>query len=183
MIDPDSLLRLARDAAGSGPGRPNDARLRRGVSTAYYAAFHHLTHVIAEHLISHAPAIAKSGVRRTWTHSEMKAACHLIVKRAGALAHNPTAKAQHDVLEAGPLVDLAAADSDIAAAARLFEQLQDLRHDADYDHLAAISKASLLSACADVDTFRTQLTDATPAGRQALLSLLVVRRPDLRPRA
>jgi len=51
MIQPDGLLDHARALAGSGPGRPPDADLRRGVSAAYYAVFHDLTDRAARHLI------------------------------------------------------------------------------------------------------------------------------------
>jgi hypothetical protein len=39
-------------------------------------------------------------------------------------------------------------------AARLFLELQEQRHAADYDHGASVDKASLLSACQDVEVAR-----------------------------
>ena len=51
MIDPDGLLRHAEQLAQTGRGRPTDAALRRGISTAYYAVFHDLTGQAASHLV------------------------------------------------------------------------------------------------------------------------------------
>ena len=39
VIDPDGLLRHAEQIAETGRGRPMDAALRRGISTAYYSIF------------------------------------------------------------------------------------------------------------------------------------------------
>ena len=57
MIQPDGLLDHARALAESGPGRPPDADLRRGVSAAYYAVFHDLTDRAARHLIGIGPRV------------------------------------------------------------------------------------------------------------------------------
>jgi hypothetical protein len=60
------------------------------------------------------------------------AAADLIVTRASVLSANAAAPAGRDVSKWGPLVDLAAADPDITECARLFQELQEQRHAADY---------------------------------------------------
>jgi uncharacterized protein (UPF0332 family) len=47
MPDPAELLAVARQLANSLP-QPNDAQLRRAVSTAYYAVFHKILLAAAE---------------------------------------------------------------------------------------------------------------------------------------
>lgn len=181
MIHPSGLLRHARASAGAGPGRPSDASLRRGVSAAYYAAFQYVTGLLADHLIGGPSSDAKAVLRRSWSHGEIKAACQLVVERAQVLEHNPGAHPTKEMRAAGPLIDLAAGDVHVVAAARIFEQLQDRRHDADYDHLAAVTKVALLEACKDVESLISELGAASTPAREALLSLLAIRRPDLSP--
>jgi hypothetical protein len=75
-----------------------------------------------------------------------------------------------------------AGDSDMAEAARLFLELQEQRHAADYDHSASVDKASLLSACQDVEVARAGLRGAAASAPEAFWTLLVVQRPHLRGR-
>jgi hypothetical protein len=82
----------------------------------------------------------------------------------------------------GPLVDIAAADADLVTALRLFFELQEKRHQADYDHGARYEKVTLLSACTDAKNARDRLASATDAGREALFTLMTVRRSDFRDR-
>lgn len=181
-IDPDGLLRLARDLAGRGRGRPPDVDLRRGVSTAYYALFHDITALAVEHALPSAPEAAKSQVRRTWSHSDIAWAAHTVKERAQILRHNAAAPLSKEGRRWGPLVDLVAKDAEMAEAARLFLELQEQRHAADYDHRASFDKASLLSACQDAETARAALRAATTSAADAFWTLLLVRRPDLRGR-
>jgi hypothetical protein len=181
-IDSDGLLQLARELAGTGRGRPPDANLRRGVSTAYYALFHDITALAVDHALRSAPEDAKSHVRRAWSHSDIASAAHSVKERAQVLRHNPAASLSEPDVKWGPLVGLAARDADMAEAARLFLELQEQRHAADYDHGASIDKASLLSACQDVEVARAGLCRAAAPAREAFWTLLVVQRPHLRGR-
>ncbi len=182
MIQPDGLLDHARALAGSGPGRPPDADLRRGVSAAYYAVFHDLTDRAARHLIGSAPESARNQIRRSWSHGELSAVAAIIVDRAATLAANPAAPLKKEARTGGPLVDLAATDADLVEALRLFAELQAARHRADYDHDARFDKLTLLTACRDAATARTLLTSASTASREALFTLLTVRRSDFQER-
>lgn len=181
-IDPDGLLRHARALVPTQRGRPSDADLRRGVSAAYYAVFHSVTELVASHLIGSASADDRARLRRTWGHSEIDSACFLIVQRSKTVAAKPSAPPTKDQAAWGPLVDLAARDNEIAEASKLFRELQQHRHAADYDHLATFDKARLLSAVRDAQDARDHLRTATAVGREALTGMLIVRRADLRER-
>lgn len=182
MIQPDGLLDHARALAGSGPGRPPEVDLRRGVSATYYSVFHDLTDRAARHLIGSSPDEARNTIRRTWSHGELSAVAEIIVHRARTLAANPAAPLSREASTGGPLVDLAATDAELVEALRLFGELQAARHRADYDHDARFDKVTLLTACRDAPTARTLLTSASAASREALFTLLTVRRRDFRAR-
>lgn len=178
MIQPDELLAHARSLAGSGPGRPAVVNLRRGVSAAYYAVFHDLTDRAARHLIGSAPDAARNKVRRAWSHGELSAVAEIVVDRASTLAANPSAPLPNEARSGGPLVDLAAGDAGLVEALRLFRELQAGRHRADYDHDARFDQVTLLSACRDADRALSLLAGATAESREALFTLLTLRRSD-----
>lgn len=71
MIEASALIEHARRLAGAGPGRPAGVDLRRGVSAAYYAVFHEITHQAARHLIGSAPPAQQNAIRRAWSHGEL----------------------------------------------------------------------------------------------------------------
>lgn len=182
MIQPDALLDHARALAGSGPGRPPDADLRRGVSAAYYAVFHDLTDRAARHLIGSAPDAARNQIRRSWSHGELSAVAEMVVDRAPTLAANPAAPLSKEARTGGPLVDLAAVDADLVEALHLFGELQGRRHRADYDHDAHVDKVRLLTACQDATRARALLASASSVSREALFTLLTLRRLDFNER-
>ncbi|MDZ7733155.1 MAG: hypothetical protein U5R31_08570 [Acidimicrobiia bacterium] len=184
MIQPDGLLDHALVAlAGSGPGRPPEVDLRRGVSAAYYAVFHDLTDRAARHLIGSAPEGTRNKIRRTWSHGELSTLAEIMVDRAPcAGGRTPQHRYRRRRARAGPLVDLAAADPDLVEALRLFGELQAARHRADYDHDARFDKVTLLTACRDAATARGLATSASAASREALFTLLTLRRSDFKER-
>ena len=82
----------------------------------------------------------------------------------------------------GLLVEVAASDSDLVAALRLFGELQEQRHPANYDHDALFGKVTLLIACEDAERARSLLGTASAASRDALFTLLTLRRSDMKER-
>ena len=64
-MNPNALIRIARYLASTGTGvnagRPNQADLRRAVSTTYYALFHALARCCANTLIGATPATGANG--------------------------------------------------------------------------------------------------------------------------
>lgn len=122
----DDLLALARRLVpeppppGAVPASPpiGEADLRRGVSTAYYALFHLLIHEAMARIVSdHA---LRSRVGRSLDHAKMKQVCQ----------EYANAKVVQGVLTVKPGVAIVPQLQDIGAA---FVDLQQARHDADYD--------------------------------------------------
>jgi hypothetical protein len=114
----DELLEVARELldGGPSPGAPNQGRLRRAVSTLYYAYFHFLIERSLDSLAG-TPEV-RTLMARAYDHTDMKTVCAQFVgklpdKVKKVFADNvPTS-----------LVD----------AARLFSDLQKARHLADYN--------------------------------------------------
>jgi len=74
-----NLIQVARQLGEFGSGRPNQASLRRAVSTAYYAMFHCLAHSAADYLVGASPSKrspeAWEQVYRALEHNAVKKAC------------------------------------------------------------------------------------------------------------
>jgi hypothetical protein len=116
---PHDLLAQARHLATKDVGIPEQASLRRAVSTAYYALFHLL--------VSEASALLASGdgklqhlVARALEHGDMLKACSTFAS-GGALP------GLADTHYGGVMVP-----PELRAVARAFVDLQGNRHDADY---------------------------------------------------
>ena len=72
---PPDLIEAARVLTESGPGRPTQARLRRAVSTAYYAMFHCLAAAAADLFIGRQRTPAWHRVYRALDHGRARSAC------------------------------------------------------------------------------------------------------------
>ena len=133
----DDLLEQAEHLAGRDAGRPKQASLRRAVSTAYYALFHLLIREATAALVSD-PRLRQL-VPRAFVHKDMKDACQQFVGNLpahliGAIAVPPV-------------------PDDLRIVAQAFMDLQQARHEADYnvaqtfnrpdtrDHLDTVRKA------------------------------------------
>ena len=182
MIQPDSLLTHARRLAASGRRSTVDTDHRRATSAAYYAVFHDMTDRAARHLIGSAPDHERNKIRRAWTHGEIAAVATMAVGRAAMLAANPAAPLPKEAGVGGPLIDLTSSDPDLVEALQLLVDLKAQRQRADYDHDARFDGEVASSACDDASRARDLLAQASPASREAFLSLLTVRRPDFRER-
>lgn len=182
MIRPNDLLDHARSLVPDSEGRPKEVDLRRGISAAYYSVFHHVTEKAAQHLIGSAPEVEQNKIRRTWSHGEISKAAAMIVDRAPTLKAKPSAPLKKEALTGGPLVDLAASDADLVQSLELFNELQTQRHQADYDHGVSFEKVTYVVACVKAELSQRLLDYATPASREAFLTLLTVLRPDFKER-
>jgi predicted negative regulator of RcsB-dependent stress response len=67
------------------------------------------------------------------------------------------------------------AGTDIADVAAAFCDLQEARHRADYDHLAAFSKAVVLTSVQDAEQAIAKLGAAAQAQRETFFSLIALR--------
>jgi hypothetical protein len=110
------------------PRKPRQASLRRAVSTAYYALFHLLTSEAADRMTRGGQdrVALRATLRRAFTHSDMKQACDEMTKLNGgrfvtSLNGNVVPQSLSDVADA-------------------FSQLQQARHEADYDLSRAFTR-------------------------------------------
>ena len=155
LIDAAKELAGVASGAPAGPGRPRQIRLRRALSTAYYAMFHALCRSNAETLIGSAQAMqgAESWV---WAYR--------------ALDHRP---AKNKMAEYRPNGQI---HQDIASFSQVFSNLQEHRHDADYDPLKVYTRYEVDTlidqAEAAIETF-----EAVPAhDRRDLAAYLLLAR-------
>jgi hypothetical protein len=109
----DDLLRLASDLIEK--DGTSQADLRRAVSTAYYALFHLL---ISEATLNWRREISRNALGRMFDHGLMKKVSSRIedAKRTPFVGEDPSAV------------------SGLRVIAKIFVELQDLRHIADYDN-------------------------------------------------
>src|ERR1041385_9324269 len=124
MLDANQLLRLAEQLAESpARGAPQKAKLLRAISTAYYALFHRLAAGATDLLVG---ANARGSQRylivyRSFEHKRMADVCRQLVHGTSRT-------------ETGALFHLT-----LQECATLFIELQQNRHEADYDPGAKIA--------------------------------------------
>ena len=112
------LLDQAEHLAQLDPRRPKQASLRRAVSSAYYGLFHLLAAEASALYVTEPVLVAK--ISRTLSHGEMK-------KASSMIANDKLPKGLH------PPGGGYAAPSDLKTEANAFVNLQQARHEADYD--------------------------------------------------
>jgi hypothetical protein len=163
-IDPLKLLEAAQRQAGTnrGRGRPSPVQLRSAVSNAYYALFHALSRRAAEHLFRRGTRQQKLRLARTFGHRDLKVACSWVAGREKRVPQH--VRSIVDFLKGSPIEGIAAS----------FCDLQEARHQADYDHLMPFSKATTLAHIADSRTAIDALDKANERQRQAFFALLAL---------
>jgi hypothetical protein len=155
--------------AGTGAGRPPIVDLRRGVSAAYYALYHGLTGHAAAHALPGLPT-EQMALRRSYGHGTMKSACTWVMGSA-----KPGGQRVRRIIA------LANGDARMVRVAETFIDLQQGRHDADYDHTAAFSKSAVTAAVAQSANAVRDLEDGRGAdGYIAFMALLTLGARDLR---
>lgn len=124
------LLDLARLLARHEPRRPKQSSLRRAVSTAYYAVFHLLVSEASGLFVRDEQL--KATLNRVYTHAEMAK-----VAKAFSTGNLPKRLGQSSVL---PHIS-----PDLKTTARAFVELQQARHEADYDTARAFTRDDTLT--------------------------------------
>jgi hypothetical protein len=119
VTDAEELLAVAEHLVEPDAAEPNQASLRRAISTAYYALFHFLGEA-ASCLVPTEPPGLVTAFRRTLDHKAMKAACEALMNRQDATVRS---------LIQQPLED------DLQQVSEAFKSLQEARHIADYNML------------------------------------------------
>lgn len=128
----DSLLKLAGELLASrNPGRPDQAVLRRAISTAYYALFHRLIERSVDQVAGKQEEALRNAFARTFDHGAMK-------RFARAIANGQPPSTTTQLFS-----DLS---NDLRTLAETFALLQDERHVADYDLSTLIPKARARNA-------------------------------------
>lgn len=127
MAHADNLLSLANGILPKAAGRPNQAQIRRSVSTSYYAVFHRLIERAVDQIAGVTAKVAlRSLISRSFEHGAMKRASQ------GIASGNPPPILRN--LIAPPI------PADLQALAKAFVELQQRRHAADYDLAVRFSK-------------------------------------------
>lgn len=143
------LLEQASHLALRERKKPKQASLRRAVSTAYYALFHLLIAEGARLLSPTNPAGLKLLIGRAFNHGQMRDVCSGFVAGNANRASNRIPPATKALLTL-PL------DSGLVQVLQAFVDLQEARHQADYD-LAKIWNR--LDAVNHVQTARQAFSD------------------------
>ena len=115
------LLAQARHLAGKEPKRPKQASLRRAVSAAYYSLFHLLVSEAASSMLrGRKRSDIRLVFRRAFVHGHMK-------RVAESFAGGTVPKAWQAPMGGAPV------SADLRQVASAFVDLQEARHEADYD--------------------------------------------------
>lgn len=147
------------------PGQPRNTDLRRAVSAAYYALFHHLTMEAAEALLPTATQEEKWRLARHFEHAGIRRVCDWVV---GPKSPGPRYR---DLCL--PLRDNATL-RDVAIA---FQTLQVARMDADYNHEFSLTRPAtwnLIDTAVDAIGKVDSLVGAKSNALQLFLLLLAI---------
>jgi len=158
----DDLLVQAAQLARVDKKKPKQANLRRAVSAAYYALFHLLIDASTRFLVSGPQREAlRQQLARSFDHGQMKTA----------------AKAFASGNQAGPWIKIlgAAPSADLVDVAKAFIELQEARHEADYDLSRSFTRfqADQGVALAQNAFRKWNVVSGKPEGEVFLVALLV----------
>jgi uncharacterized protein (UPF0332 family) len=131
------LVEQAEKLARLDPKRPKSANVRRAISSAYYALFHHLIGESTQLLLGTTDADwpLAALAARAFNHGDLKNACGQFTKTTPV-----------DVLKTHWLKLGVAANADLRVVAEEFIALQELRHAADYDLTRTFTRTEALDA-------------------------------------
>jgi hypothetical protein len=132
------LITTARQLAHVHQRRPRQVDLRRSISTSYYALFHGLAELAAVRLVGNTKTAQKSAA---WSRV-CRGLNHLTDKKA---CSRPELQGGSQELTLFPMA---------------FPQLQELRHQADYDPTVRFKQAEALSTADDAERGLAGLQDA-----------------------
>ena len=150
-MNPHDLMEVARALAESGPAPPTQARLRRAVSTAYYAMFHCLAASAADLFIGTVRSPAWHRTYRALEHGRARSAC----RQAQTMPEFPV---------------------EIRDFAKAFVELQMARQEADYVlDTAAYRKSDVLGYIVSAERAISRFEQADVAARRAFAAHVLFR--------
>jgi hypothetical protein len=150
------------------PRRPKQASLRRAISAAYYAVFHLLTSEAAARLVKGAARRPlRDALRRAYNHGEMRLACADFCTSTGG--------------QFSAIVGSAGVPADLQVVAQAFRDLQQARHEADYDVSRTFTRGEALDVVALAEqAFSAWRTARATAASDAFLTVMLARKGMLR---
>jgi uncharacterized protein (UPF0332 family) len=153
----EDLLTLAGRLANPAPKEPEQASLRRSVSTAYYALFHFLVREAVQGW--NGTDAMRAGLERRFEHSKMKSVSQAVAQDKWPGWSTPSLTVP----------------SELRYVARIFVLLQEARHLADYDNAKEWTTIEAREKVAEVQkAFQNWVKIRTdPAANEYLLSLLI----------
>ena len=164
MVDTNGLIGAARPLLGeNNKGAPNQTRLGRAVSTAYYALFHGVTRSASDSFVGakHRQSPRYETVYRGLEHRRMKEGC--------AAVNKPTLGAK-----VSKALGAANASQEIRDVANAFVKLQKRRHWADYSPAGKITRTQARDLV-DLAAFAIgQLAAANTEERRNFLAYLML---------
>lgn len=158
------LLAQAKHLAGKERMRPKQASLRRAVSAAYYALFHFLTAEAAAAMVKGQGATALRPVlQRAFVHRQMKQAAQIFAGERMPDRWMRLTQGRGEVPE------------DLRLVAAAFVELQEARHEADYDITRRFSRSQAreLIEVSEKAMGAWRGTRNTAQGRAFLMALLI----------
>jgi len=162
MVDVDHLLELAKDLADPpGAGAPRQVVLRRAVSTAYYALFHALCGHAAGTFVAQNVPKARTLFYRSLEHGKCKERCK-------KLGQNPLQTKEKAFFARG------AFGAPLRTVANSFVELQEWRHNCDYDPDYKIAKVEALQAVDEARNAIAELKAANAVERSQFLAYLLL---------
>lgn len=171
-IDPAELLEAAellhRSSSGEA-GQPN-AMHRRAVSTAYYAVFHSLTEVVATTVFPEADESFRQRIRRWIGHSDVKTVAQWVSQIEGAGLGRPPPHIAALLTPTGASI----LDATTGSIAKGFVDLNEARDQADYDHSAVFTHASVVGLIARAREVVDLIEGATGPGAEAFFGLIAM---------
>ncbi len=147
------MIVTARKLANASSTKPRQADLRRAISAAYYALFHTLARDAADLLVgvgANRPDKAWSHLYRSLQHGDARAACEAI--------RNMNFPAE------------------IKDCASIFVELQEMRHDADYDPDQRFLRADAHEAIKDAEDAIAALKATPKRDRRAFAVQLLLKK-------
>lgn len=169
MIDPQRLLVQARNLAAPRQGAPHQTDLRRAISNAYYALFHHLARAIADHLVGSAAVHRRRAeyrlVYRSLQHTLMGESCEA--------TRRPTLAPRYQ-----RACGIAAFGQAVKQCAAAFSDLQRARHAADYDPGQRFAKAEVATLLSMAEHAINSIDAAPDVERRVFLHLLLFKPRD-----
>lgn len=163
-IDPQALLSLAERLVGQTPGA-DEADLRRGISTAYYALFHLLVKDAMSKFVTDPAFRAKVG--RAFQHGAMKSVCDRYNPRPDSAGKCFIDKGKESEQSVAP---------DVKIVAEAFMVLHSAREAADYDDGATVQHTDAVTAVRQAKSaFQAWVTGQTDPSAVAFLQELLFR--------